>query len=836
MRRDGAPMRDPTEAATLLVETTCVRRPILLLALLLQCSSPTPEPPCTGTCSTDRGYDAKSYELIGRFDWARQRLVATEKVTLVTTTSSHIVELDGAVEVKSVRADGDQSPGAGRIDLSFVTGGNLLRIDLSPLHPEAGPVSFNIEYEASTSEALRASISRDDDPVTARVVYTDSEPFDGMFWLPANHRPADRAAFSVELTVAPNEDVIANGTRTKDEMRGGERVVRHEIREAIPTYTMAFAAGELEHATRATARVPLSVWYRRGLLFNPEEMLDFVAGAMSNFENLLGPYPWPGYAVVLLPEFSGGMENTTITFTNETSAQANLGMNLHAHELAHQWFGDWVTVATFDDVWIKEGLATLLAPEGYRSSRDGEGKGRLFGNYFAFNPADSIRDKSLVGIAKYTSGPYTRAAWLLTQIRAQVGEAAFWQSLRLVLAQYALGSISSEAFVRSFSLDEATLAKILRSLDEKRVPSVSITTEPGPGTRVTLAVADEGETMISPITLTVVDNQEQATSHRLDPGGKVTLEVPPGGYLAPDEQDVHPAWWASFAVRPGYVALLPLVLPSRAESFATRSAAHQERAFEALLRFQAELDIAPDSYAALYTNLDSSLARRSAELAGCVALKSHTNEAWASTLFTILGTPSLTSWSTAYANCETDLPTRLFGAELARLSNIVDAAAASRFVYLSGFDYGAAATLAALSQVATQASSLQLREHALTRLSYQAATGFGYTAVSGDELPVWKDFFRARLADAKSGFRFQMVWRGVVGLADDRALSLAGQKLRTIPLSDDAQRQVICDAYAMAHNTRAEAWTEFQQAAQPWDALGSTAKAVLMSGGASCNP
>ena len=516
---------------------------LLFLALLLQCSSPASEPPCSGPCSgSDRGYDAKAYELIGHFDWMRGRLVATERVTLATTTSSNIVELDAAVEVKSVqrqrlplpvpamraRSTGEtQETHGGRIDLAFTTAGNLLRIDLSPLHPETGPVSFTIDYEASTSKALRASKSRDDDPVTARVVYTDSEPFDGMFGSPPIiGQPTERRGTSSSPS-DPTEDVIANGTRTKDEMRDGERVVRYEMRDAIPTYTMAFAAGELDHEDRTTGRVPLSVWHRRGLLLDPNEMLDFLANAMTSFERLLGPYPWPGYAVVLLPEFPGGMENTTITFTSETSGQANLGASLQAHELAHQWFGDWVTVTTFDDVWIKEGMATLLAPEAYRLARDDESKGRLFGHYFAFNPADSIRDKSLVGIAKYTSGPYTRAAWLLTQIRREVGETAFWQSLRQVLAKYALGSVDSEAFVRSFSLGEDTLEKILRSLDEKRVPAVAIATQPsGTNTTVTLALTDQGETMISPITVTVVDREGQSTSKRLTPGGAITFDVP----------------------------------------------------------------------------------------------------------------------------------------------------------------------------------------------------------------------------------------------------------------------------------------------------------------------
>ncbi|HMJ51945.1 MAG TPA: M1 family aminopeptidase [Polyangiaceae bacterium] len=831
--------------------------PLVFLTLLLRCSGSTPDPTCTSECAgADRGYDATSYELIGRFDWTRQRLIATEWVTIVKKAmASNIVELDAAVDVKRVRGvdargidaakddgggGGDGASQGGGIDLPFTMAGNLLHIDVSPLHGDGESLSFAIDYEASPSEALRPSVSRDDDPVTTRVVYTDSEPFAGMFWLPANHRPSDRAAWNIELTVGATEDVIANGTRAKDEIRGGERVVRYEMINPIPTYTMAFAAGELEHQDRTTGRVPVSVWHRRGLAFDSDEMLDLLSDAMASFEKLLGPYPWASYAVVLLPEFSGGMENTTITFAAEASGQANPGASLQAHELGHQWFGDWVTVATFDDVWIKEGMATLLAPEADRPRRDAQGSGRLFGYTFAFNPADSIRDKRLVGIAKYTSGPYTRAAWLLTQIRARVGETSFWQSLRLVLAKHALGSVGSEAFVRSFALDEGTVQKILRSLDEKRVPRVTIRTEPGPATMVTLSLHDPGETMIAPTIVTVVDGQGRPASSALVPDIPLTIPVLGGGYLAPDERDVHPEWWTSFDVSPAELGtLVPLLFPTSdaaRATFAARSAAHQERAFDALLGFTAKLDMAPSAFAALYAGLDSSISRRLAEIAGCFALKSRLHEAWGAALESEIATPSLTTWSTGYANCETELPTRTFGAELANLAAHTDEHTASRLIYLSSYDYGPAATLDALAQVATQAPTLQLRDHALTRLSYQAAPGFGYTAASGEQLPRWKDFFRARLGDAKSAPRFQTVWRGVVGLADDRALALAGQKLHTVSLSDDLQSQVVCDAYAIAQGSRAEAWTEFQQAAQPWDTLGSAAKALLAAGGTGCGP
>src|SRR5262249_26198581 len=305
---------------------------------------------------------------------------------------------------------------------------------------------------------------------------------------------------------------------------------------------------------------PLSLWYRRGLAVDAEAHLDVVALAMAAFEPLIGPYPWDSYATVLLPQFPGGMENATITFNVETSGQANVSFGLNAHELAHHWFGDWVTMHDFDDVWVKEGMATLLASEADRARRDTEGKGRRFGFDFGFYQGDAVRDSTLKGLDKYTSGPYQRAAWMITQIRAKVGETAFWQSLRNMLAARALGDVDSEGFIRSFApaLDEPTIQKLLAAIDRKPPPAVAIATAPsGADTSVTLTLTDPSAQLIAPLGVAVVAADGTAVTRTLDVGVPLQVTVPSGGYLAPDEADVHPDWGYSFVTNDFWTKLVP---------------------------------------------------------------------------------------------------------------------------------------------------------------------------------------------------------------------------------------------------------------------------------------
>jgi hypothetical protein len=282
----------------------------------------------------------------------------------------------------------------------------------------------------------------------------------------------------------------------------------------------------------------------------------------------------------------------------------------------------------------------------------------------------------------------------------------------------------------------------------------------------------------------------------------------------------------SFAVdADAYGKMASLFIPTSAAAltaFETRSASHQERA----LGWGASFLFEPRTLGDFYGNLDSTLARRSAELDACVTSKDQPAIDWATALAPILSKPALMTWSVGYANCGSDFAKTLFEAEFSSLAAAVDATTASRFVYLSSFDYGVLPSFTALSAVTTRAPSLQLREQALTRLATQADPNGGYSAVPSDQAPAWKDFFRARLAETTSSTRFRLVWRGVTALVDDGALTLAGEKLHTVRLPADLQRQVVCDAYAIAH-ARIGAWVEFQNAAQPWDTLAPIARAAL---------
>jgi hypothetical protein len=307
--------------------------------------------------------------------------------------------------------------------------------------------------------------------------------------------------------------------------------------------------------------------------------------------------------------------------------------------------------------------------------------------------------------------------------------------------------------------------------------------------------------------------------------------VPAGGYLAPDERDVHPYWYASLGTPFGdHVKLDPVRVPGAGAlgalaAFETRSAATQERAVN-----DTALALAPAELGGVAGALDSSLARRGLLVDGCRAMAAlppgdPAIAAWTSALAPLLAAPAQPGFLAAYASCARALPATTLRAELAALADqgaAIPPSALARLEYLLGFDHGAADVLAIVSRIATSAPSVRHRDLAIDRLVQQARAPYG--GVPAAQLPAYRAFFGGRLATVTSGTRLLIVWRGIVATGAVEALPDVGALLHRVPLDPGTQRRIVCDAFAIGG---APGWAAFQAAAQPWSELSAEAAQAL---------
>ncbi|HET7221414.1 MAG TPA: M1 family aminopeptidase [Vicinamibacterales bacterium] len=210
----------------------------------------------------------------------------------------------------------------------------------------------------------------------AEFFYTLFVPARAHLTFPCFDQPDLKARWTVALTVPEGWRAIANAPLTEQSRGGGRVALKSAETPPLSTYVFAVAAGKFSSETAERRGRTFTMFHRETdaakVARNRDAIFDLHAAALDWLERYTGlPYPWGKFDFLLVPSFQfGGMEHPGAIFYNaaslflDTSATQNqrLGRaSLIAHETAHMWFGDLVTMRWFDDVWMKEVFANFMA-------------------------------------------------------------------------------------------------------------------------------------------------------------------------------------------------------------------------------------------------------------------------------------------------------------------------------------------------------------------------------------------------------------------------------------------------------------------------------------------
>lgn len=308
-------------------------------------------------------------------------------------------------------------------------------------------------------------------------LYSLFVPAKARFAFPCFDQPDLKARFTLTLIVPAHWAAVSNTPIDSDITGGAERRVRFRETELLPTYLLAFAAGTLAVERGRRDGRTFQIWHReqdRELIErNVEATLDLHAHAVSWLESYTGiPYPFSQFDIVLVPSFQfSGMEHPGAIFYNagrillESSASEHdylTRASLIAHETAHIWFGDLVTMRWFDDVWLKEVLANFVAEKVVADVFPAENHDLRF--FFANYPlayavdrtegANAIRQPlGNLADAGQLYGPiiYLKAPIVFRQLELMLGEMRFRDGVRRFLHAHRFGNASWDDLLMSLA-------------------------------------------------------------------------------------------------------------------------------------------------------------------------------------------------------------------------------------------------------------------------------------------------------------------------------------------------------------------------------------------------
>ncbi len=321
-----------------------------------------------------------------------------------------------------------------------------------------------------------------DEHVTDRPnqVWSQCQDEDARFWIPCHDKPHVKQTTELRVKVPKGWFALSNGDlhERKDEESGTTFHWKQE--KPHSSYLISLAAGEFAELT-AKGSVPVQYYVPKGREADGQRTFERTPAMIALFEKKTGvKFPWSKYAQIVVHDFIfGGMENTSATTMYENilldeRAALDVDMDgLVAHELAHQWFGDYVTCRDWSEGWLNEGWATYMELV-WKDEGTEVGAGRdeydyaLKGELDIYVSEDGGRYRRPIVSRDYDQPIdlfdrhlYQKGALVLHALRRAIGDKPFWDGVHEYLKKHALGVVESRDFQRAL---EATSGKSLDRL------------------------------------------------------------------------------------------------------------------------------------------------------------------------------------------------------------------------------------------------------------------------------------------------------------------------------------------------------------------------------------
>ncbi|OKJ49703.1 M1 family metallopeptidase [Streptomyces sp. CB02261] len=385
------------------------------------------------------GYDVRHYALTLAYDPRTGKLDGTAEITARAGQDLSAFNLDLA-GLTVGRASVDGEPAA------VNRAGNELTLRPREEIREGAEFRTTVTYEGvpeavTDADGTREGWLRTDDGAVAV-----GQPVGSMTWFPGNHHPSDKAGYEITLTVPAGLEAVSNGVRTARRTAPDGRVTTvWKAPEPMASYLATVAIGRYRTDTAtALGSVPVLTAADPAVAANSAALLDEIPKILDRQTRRFGPYPFTAAGAVVTED--GTLGYALETQTRPVFPASSFDRTILVHELAHQWFGNSVTPATWRDLWLNEGFATyaewLYAEEfGHVPARTSFARAFAKDINWTFPPADPPAAENL-----FDPPVYQRGAMVLHKLRETVGDEVFGEILRGWPAKYRHANASTADF------------------------------------------------------------------------------------------------------------------------------------------------------------------------------------------------------------------------------------------------------------------------------------------------------------------------------------------------------------------------------------------------------
>ena len=283
------------------------------------------------------------------------------------------------------------------------------------------------------------------------VVYSLNEPIYASTWFPCNDLPSDKVLLDLFITNDSSMVSVSNGILVGKESKNGKTTYHWKTKYPISTYLISIFSADYkyyqdQYISENNDTMSIDYFVFEEDLEDAKKDFSIHPRAIKHFSELFGEYPFlkEKYGVAQFLWSLGAMENQTITGIGKNFVSGNqFFTGILVHELAHQWWGNAVTLESWKDIWLNEGFATYSEALYWEEEN---GPSALKSTMRSFNT--NFSGTKLVKPEKLFSRIiYNKGAWVLHMLRRELGDEKFFEILRTYFENYKYKNASTKDFI-----------------------------------------------------------------------------------------------------------------------------------------------------------------------------------------------------------------------------------------------------------------------------------------------------------------------------------------------------------------------------------------------------